>query len=145
MLIKFAHRTDEHPNGTDTTHPRRPVIVSGFAGAATGTHETDVMILLSRLNGTELGLNPDLIERVETTPDTVITLIDGTKYVIAEASTEVVARIIEFRARIIAKADEFAGHVPHQPISLQLVTDMAVGHDVTPLTADRRTSTGEEV
>ena len=96
------------------------------------------MILLSRLNGTELGLNPDLIERVETTPDTVITLIDGTKYVIAEASTEVVARII-------AKADEFAGHVPHQPISLQLVTDMAVGHDVTPLTADRRTSTGEEV
>ena len=85
--------------------------------------ETDVMILLSRLNGTELGLNPDLIERVETTPDTVITLIDGTKYVIAEASTEVVARIIEFRARIIASADDFAGHVRHEPTSLQLVAD----------------------
>ena len=85
--------------------------------------ETEVMILLSRLNGTELGLNPDLIERVETTPDTVLTLIDGTKYVVAEPAREVVARIIEFRARIIATADEFAGHAPHQPIALQLVTE----------------------
>lgn len=87
------------------------------------------MILLSRLNGTELGLNADLIERVESTPDTVLTLIDGTKYVVTEPATEVVARIIEFRARIIAKADEFAGHAPHQPMPLQLVSDRAVGQD----------------
>ena len=89
------------------------------------------MILLSRLNGTELGLNPDLIVRVETTPDTVITLIDGTKYVIAEASTEVVARIIEFRARVIATADEFAGHPTHHTAPLQLVTELT-GTDVSP-------------
>ncbi|MFN8051650.1 MAG: flagellar FlbD family protein [Acidimicrobiales bacterium] len=81
------------------------------------------MILLSRLNGSELGLNPDLIERVETTPDTVLTLIDGTKYVVSEPAREVVARIIEFRARIIATADEFAGHVQHKPTALQLVSD----------------------
>jgi len=84
------------------------------------------MILLSRLNGTELGVNPDLIERVETTPDTVLTLIDGTKYVVAEPAAEVVARIIDFRARIIATADEYAGHPAHQPTApLQLVTDSA--------------------
>jgi flagellar protein FlbD len=87
------------------------------------------MILLSRLNGTELGLNADLIERVESTPDTVLTLIDGTKYVVSEPVREVVARIIEFRARIIATADEFAGHAPHQPMPLQLVTDPVVGRD----------------
>lgn len=81
------------------------------------------MILLSRLNGSELGLNADLIERVETTPDTVITLIDGTKYVVAEPAKEVVARIVEFRARIIATADEYAAHTPHQTVPLQLVAD----------------------
>lgn len=91
------------------------------------------MILLSRLNGTELGVNADLIERVESTPDTVITLIDGTKYVVAEPSREVIALIIEFRARIIAKADEIAGHTPQQSMPLQLVTEMAAGHDVTPI------------
>lgn len=81
------------------------------------------MILLSRLNGSELGINADLIERVETTPDTVLTLIDGTKYIVQEPASEIVARIIEFRARIIATADEFAGHVHHQPTALQLVAD----------------------
>jgi flagellar protein FlbD len=36
------------------------------------------MILLTRLNGSEVGVNADLIERVEATPDTVLSLIDGT-------------------------------------------------------------------
>lgn len=81
------------------------------------------MILLSRLNGTEIAVNADLIERVEGTPDTVITLIDGTKYVVTEPTREVIARIIEFRARVIATADDFAGHVEHRPPSLQLVSD----------------------
>lgn len=82
------------------------------------------MILLSRLNGTELGLNADLIERVEATPDTVITLIDGTKYVVSEPAREVVALIVDFRARVIARADEYAGHTHHEPgASLHLITD----------------------
>lgn len=66
------------------------------------------MILLSRLNGSELGVNADLIERVESNPDTVITLVDGTKYVVSEPATEVIARIVEFRALILAKAEAFA-------------------------------------
>jgi flagellar protein FlbD len=60
------------------------------------------MILLRRLNGTEFGVNADLIERLEGTPDTVVTLVDGTKYVVAESLTEVIDRIIGFRARILA-------------------------------------------
>ena len=45
------------------------------------------MIQITRLNGSELGLNADLIERVESTPDTVITLIDGTTGVIMLSET----------------------------------------------------------
>ena len=81
------------------------------------------MILLSRLNGSELGVNADLIERVEANPDTVITLIDGTKFVVAESASEVVARIIDFRARVLAAAETFAGHQASGPAPLQLVSD----------------------
>ena len=85
--------------------------------------ETDFMILLSRLNGSEIGINADLIERVESTPDTVLTMIDGTKFVVAEDAREVVSRIIDFRARIIATADSYAGHQTERPAPLQLVTE----------------------
>ena len=81
------------------------------------------MILLRRLNGSELGVNADLIERVETTPDTVITLVDGTKYVVAEPAEEVVARIVDFRARILATAESFVheDRPGSRPIPLRLV------------------------
>ena len=73
------------------------------------TNGMDAMILMRRLNGTELGVNADLIERVESTPDTVLTLIDGTKYVVAEPAEEVIALIVDFRARILAAAEGFTG------------------------------------
>ena len=63
------------------------------------------MILLTRLNGSQFGINADLIERVETTGDTVISLIDGTKYVVTESPADVVDRIIEFRSRVLAGAE----------------------------------------
>jgi len=88
------------------------------------------MILLSRLNGSTLGVNADLIERVEAIPDTVLTLIDGTKYVIAEPADEVVARIIEFRARVLAAADAYAGRESARPTPLQLVHDQSVAEEV---------------
>ncbi len=62
------------------------------------------MILVTRLAGAVFAVNPDLIERADATPDTVITLVDGTKYVVAEPVVEVVARIRDFRASVIATA-----------------------------------------
>ena len=62
------------------------------------------MIMLTRLNGPAFALNPDLIERAESTPDTVITLVDGAKYVVAESLLEVVERIRESRALALADA-----------------------------------------
>lgn len=62
------------------------------------------MILLTRLNGPAFALNPDLIERAESTPDTVVTLVDGTKYVVAESVGELVERVRDFRASVLAAA-----------------------------------------
>lgn len=60
------------------------------------------MISLTRLSGSVFALNPDLVERVDRTPDTVITLVDGKKYVVAEPLEVVVATIRQDRAETIA-------------------------------------------
>jgi flagellar protein FlbD len=60
------------------------------------------MITVTRLNGPAFALNPDLIERIEETPDTVIHLVGGTNYVVVESVEEIVARVRESRAQIIA-------------------------------------------
>lgn len=62
------------------------------------------MVTLTRLTGAVFALNPDLVERVDTTPDTVITLVDGTKYLVRESLDDVVAAVLDFRARLIAAA-----------------------------------------
>src|SRR5689334_3417550 len=68
------------------------------------TPGTDHMIIVTRLNGPPFALNPDLIERADATPDTVLTLVDGTKYLIAESVEEVIASVRDFRASVIARA-----------------------------------------
>ena len=62
------------------------------------------MILVTRINGAVFALNPDLVERAECTPDTVITLVDGTKYVIAESVPEFIDSVRHYRASLIAQA-----------------------------------------
>ncbi len=70
------------------------------------TPRTEPVISLTRLNGQRFALNPDLIERVDVTPDTVVTLIDGAKYLVAESLDEVIAEIRRFRASIVALANQ---------------------------------------
>lgn len=60
------------------------------------------MILLTRLSGTAFALNADLIERLDSTPDTVVTLVDGKKYVVSETLAEVVDQVRAWRSGIIA-------------------------------------------
>ena len=67
------------------------------------------MILVTRLNGPVFALNPDLVERAECTPDTVITLVDGTKYVIAESVPEFIDSVRHYRASLIAQASRIEG------------------------------------
>lgn len=58
------------------------------------------MIEVTRLNGIKFFLNCELIEAVENTPDTVITLRDGKKFVIKESPDEIVKKIIAYKKRI---------------------------------------------
>jgi flagellar protein FlbD len=67
------------------------------------------MISIKRLNNQELWLNPHLIETIEATPDTVITLSNGKQLVIKEPVAEVVAKIIKYRKTIGEKFFEFKG------------------------------------
>lgn len=66
------------------------------------------MIYVTRLNGKVFALNPDLIELMEETPDTVITLTGGNKYVVSEKIEVLIERVAEFRRRCqqIYKAEE---------------------------------------
>ena len=64
------------------------------------------MIRVTRLNGEQFALNPDLIERVEAHPDTVAFLVDGTKYVVKETVDEMLLEIREYRAGILATSYE---------------------------------------
>jgi flagellar protein FlbD len=62
------------------------------------------VILVTRINGAVFALNPDLVERVECTPDTVVTLVDGTKYIVAESVPEFIDSVRHYRASLIAQA-----------------------------------------
>jgi flagellar protein FlbD len=67
------------------------------------------VILLTRLNGQGFVLNPDLILKAESTPDTVVTLVDGTKFVVLEPLDVLSSRVIQYRAQVVATARELPG------------------------------------
>lgn len=62
------------------------------------------MIELTRLNGSHLVVNCDLIKYAESAPDTVLTLITGEKLIVLEPSNEISRRTLEYRARVLAAA-----------------------------------------
>lgn len=55
------------------------------------------MIKVTRLDHSELVVNAELIETIESTPDTVITLTSGKKLVVSEDVEEIVRRVLEYR------------------------------------------------
>jgi len=81
------------------------------------------MIVLTRLNGPPFALNPDLIERVDANPDTVVTLVGGIKYVVAESLEELLDRVREFRGQVIATAYAFESAPPAER-NLRVVSRM---------------------
>lgn len=70
------------------------------------TRDGAAVIVVTRLNGGMFGVNPDLIQRVDSAPDTILTLIDGTKLIVEESMDEVIARVNEHRARVLARSRE---------------------------------------
>ncbi len=62
------------------------------------------MIELTRLNSSSLVVNSDLIQYVESAPDTTLTLVNGEKVVVRESAAEVIDLAIAFRARLMGEA-----------------------------------------
>jgi len=58
------------------------------------------MIRLKRLSGKEFVVNCDMIEFLESTPDTVVTLVSNNKLVVIETIDEVIEKVIEYKRRI---------------------------------------------
>lgn len=73
------------------------------------------MIRLTRINHVPVVLNSDLIEHVEATPDTVITLTTGRKFVVLESPEEVIRRVIEFRRSIRTGRRRLAAGLQPEP------------------------------
>jgi flagellar protein FlbD len=60
------------------------------------------MIELTRLNGTPIVLNSDLIKTAEASPDTMLTLINGEKLIVRESCEVVTERVLAYRSRLLA-------------------------------------------
>jgi flagellar protein FlbD len=73
------------------------------------------MITLTRLSGSAFVLNSDLIERVDATPDSVITLVDGKKYVVKESLTEIIDAVREYRSTLVAVSAALADQPVEKP------------------------------
>ncbi len=61
------------------------------------------MITLHKLNGAEFILNDNHIETIESTPDSVITLMNEKKYIVKESADEIINKMREYQLQILAK------------------------------------------
>ncbi|MCK4257444.1 MAG: flagellar FlbD family protein [Halanaerobiales bacterium] len=66
------------------------------------------MIKLTRLDGSKFTLNAELILLIEETPDTVISLTDGHKFIIKESESEVIEKIIAYKQKLFYMYRELA-------------------------------------
>lgn len=62
------------------------------------------MIAVTRLDKQLMYLNPDHIICIEETPDTVITLFNGNRYIVIDRAQAIIDRVVAFRARISRRA-----------------------------------------
>lgn len=62
------------------------------------------MIVVTRLDRREFAINPDLIERIQASPDTTLHMADGTTYIVAESMRDIIELIARYRAYVIRMA-----------------------------------------
>jgi flagellar protein FlbD len=66
------------------------------------------MIPVTRPDGTSLLVNPDRIETIEETPDTIILMVDGRRLLVRETATEVAERFVAYH-RALRSESRFGG------------------------------------
>jgi flagellar protein FlbD len=70
------------------------------------------MIRATKLNQAEFYINPDLIEFIEETPDTIITLTTGVRINVEEHASVIIERIVEYR-RLCYLERPYLNHPEH--------------------------------
>lgn len=81
------------------------------------------MIELTKLNGTKLVINSDLIEYIEALPDSLIKMTTGMKIMVKENVPEIIAAVIEFRRSIRREEIHHARKNPNKAVDI-LVDDV---------------------
>ena len=66
------------------------------------------MIKVTKFGDGEVALNAELIETIEATPDTVISLTSGKKVMVKEPVDEIVRRVIEYKRTILARVENIS-------------------------------------
>jgi flagellar protein FlbD len=61
------------------------------------------MIKLEKLNGSMVVVNAELIESVEATPDTVINLATGNRFLVRDSVDSVIAKVVEYKTKVYAE------------------------------------------
>lgn len=61
------------------------------------------MIMVKKLNGSEIAINAELVETIEFSGNTVINLVNGNRFIVMEDRATVIEKIIEYRKRVYAK------------------------------------------
>lgn len=62
------------------------------------------MVKLTKRDGSEIYINAEIIESIEETPDTHLTLLNGNRHLVCESATEIIEKIVEFKASILHRA-----------------------------------------
>ena len=78
---------------------KRQYIQLGRSSTQLNKKGGDFMIKVKRLNEKEFVINSDLIEFIEETPDTVITLTTGRKVVVKESVDDIIEKVIDFKTK----------------------------------------------
>ena len=78
-----------------------PLLVSTFPAIRSA-----LVIALTRLNGHPVMVNSDLIEQLEETPDTVVTLTSGNRLIVRDKMAEIQEKIVAFKRRIYGPSSD---------------------------------------
>ncbi|MGI5860255.1 MAG: flagellar FlbD family protein [Tepidanaerobacteraceae bacterium] len=61
------------------------------------------MIEITKFSGNTFVLNAELIETIESTPDTVVTLTTGKKLIVQEKADDIIEKVIRYKRRILCR------------------------------------------
>ncbi len=58
------------------------------------------MVILRKINGVEIAVNAELIESVEASPDTVLNMVTGNRFIVKDSVQDVIDKVIEYRKQV---------------------------------------------